>query len=152
MRMPLNTIRAAIIQAEGNLASAARRLRMTRGGVAYRVAKSKLLQELVEDQRQILVDEAESSLRKACKRGDAWAVCFTLKTQGRERGYIERVEHTGGAGGPLEFTFLIQRPALALDIDVTPPLALPGGNGNGNGAGNGHAIGEEQDAGGIAED
>jgi hypothetical protein len=37
-----------------------------------------------------LLDEAESQLGAAVRRGEGWAVCFLLKTRGRERGYVER--------------------------------------------------------------
>src|ERR1700719_2579738 len=45
-----------------------------------------------------LVDIGEVKLRAAVMAGDAWAVCFLLKTQGKDRGYSERTEqhHTGG--------------------------------------------------------
>lgn len=49
------------------------------------------------------------------------------------------VEHTGANGGPLEFTFLIQRAIPSNghgELDVTPRLAITaGGNGGGNGDG-----------------
>ena len=35
---------------------------------------------------------AELSLFKAIQTGEAWAVCFYLKTQGKDRGYVERYE------------------------------------------------------------
>ncbi|MEI8016283.1 MAG: hypothetical protein D4R81_07615 [Nitrospiraceae bacterium] len=40
----------------------------------------------------MFLDEAEAALHKAVMRGEAWAVCFTLKTQGKGRGYTERLE------------------------------------------------------------
>jgi hypothetical protein len=39
-----------------------------------------------------MVDNAESALNRSVLSGEAWAVCFTLKTQGKSRGYIERQE------------------------------------------------------------
>jgi hypothetical protein len=33
------------------------------------------------------------SLYSAVLRGEAWAVCFFLKTQARDRGYVERQDH-----------------------------------------------------------
>ena len=51
-----------------------------------------------------LVDLAEMSLRRAIMAGEAWAVALTLKTLGKDAGYVERVqnEHMGEGGGPLE--------------------------------------------------
>jgi len=39
-----------------------------------------------------MLDNAESVLYKAVLNGEAWAVCFFLKCQGKSRGYIERQE------------------------------------------------------------
>lgn len=50
----------------------------------------------VKDARELTKDQAEISLFKAIDKGEAWAVCFFLKTQARDRGYIERYEHGGG--------------------------------------------------------
>ena len=48
-----------------------------------------------------MLDNTESALYVAALRGEAWAVCFLLKTQGKSRGYVERAELTGKRGGPL---------------------------------------------------
>src|SRR5262245_56758193 len=36
-----------------------------------------------------VIDAAERSLYKAAADGEAWAVCFLLKTQAKDRGYVE---------------------------------------------------------------
>jgi len=38
------------------------------------------------------LDEAEGQLMRAVRKGEAWAICFMLKTQGKARGYVERQE------------------------------------------------------------
>ena len=38
------------------------------------------------------MDLAESALKRAVLAGEGWAVCFALKCQGKNRGYVERVE------------------------------------------------------------
>lgn len=43
-------------------------------------------------EREAVTDMAELSLYKAIQQGEAWAVCFYLKTQGKGRGYVERQE------------------------------------------------------------
>lgn len=48
------------------------------------------------------------------------------------------VEHTGPQGGPMEFTFLIQRAVPSNghgELDVTPQLAITAGGNGGNGHG-----------------
>ena len=47
---------------------------------------------IVNDARESMADNAESALGLATLRGEAWAVCFTLKCLGKDRGYIERGE------------------------------------------------------------
>lgn len=42
--------------------------------------------------RRELVDLAEISLRRAIVNGEGWAVAMTLKTLGRDDGYVERQE------------------------------------------------------------
>jgi hypothetical protein len=37
-----------------------------------------------------MLDNVESALYTAALAGEAWAVCFFLKTQGKARGYVER--------------------------------------------------------------
>lgn len=50
-------------------------------------------------EREDLVDFAESGLRRAVERDEAWAIAFALRTIGKHRGYTERHEMTGADGG-----------------------------------------------------
>lgn len=50
-----------------------------------------------------MIGNAVSKLVEAVNKGEAWAVCFTLKTQGKNEGWSERLEHTGKDGAPLNF-------------------------------------------------
>lgn len=59
----------------------------------------------IEQSRGELVDTAELALKRAVLAGEAWAVCFALKTIGRNRGYSERHEISGIEGEPIRFTF-----------------------------------------------
>lgn len=53
-------------------------------------------------QRERMKDIGELSLFRAVMAGEAWAVCFFLKTQAKDRGYIERQEVTGAGGKPIQ--------------------------------------------------
>lgn len=57
--------------------------------------------QAIEQVRGELVDTAELALKRAVLNGEAWAVCFALKTVGKGRGYIERQEFTGANGDPI---------------------------------------------------
>lgn len=83
---------AALEASMGNVSAAARALGYTRRRVEQRIAKSPQLQEARNDLRESMTDNAESALNRAILQGEAWAVCFYLKCQGKKRGYIERTE------------------------------------------------------------
>lgn len=59
----------------------------------------------IREEREAMTDVAELSLFNCIQKGEGWAVCFYLKTQGRNRGYVERLEYTGADGEPIPFTF-----------------------------------------------
>lgn len=50
------------------------------------------------------LDFAEAKLLKHIEEGNLTAIIFFLKTQGKARGYVERVELTGKDGKPVEIT------------------------------------------------
>tara|TARA_A200000159_G_scaffold38607_1_gene34981 strand:+ start:8407 stop:8772 length:366 start_codon:yes stop_codon:yes gene_type:complete len=55
----------------------------------------------VDDISNIALDFAESHLHKQIKGGNTSATIFYLKTKGKNRGYVERTEHTGFEGTKL---------------------------------------------------
>lgn len=83
---------AALKAAMGNISAASRALGMTRSYISHLVNADPELLQVAHDARETMVDNAESALGRAVLAGEAWAVCFTLKTQGKGRGYIERQE------------------------------------------------------------
>jgi hypothetical protein len=71
----------------------------------YNLAKKiPAIQEAIDIARGEMTDKAESKLFEAVDRGESWAVCFYLKTQGKNRGYIERQELSGPDGNQLVIT------------------------------------------------
>ena len=91
-RVTKKALSDALQKMQGNISAAARSLGLSRVTVHARINADPDLQAVVEDARQSMVDNAESALNRAVIQGEAWAVCFTLKTQGKRRGYVERVE------------------------------------------------------------
>lgn len=49
------------------------------------------VQAAIDAQRGRMVDTAELALWKALQNGEGWAISLTLKTIGRERGYVEKL-------------------------------------------------------------
>lgn len=82
----------ALVEMGGNLSAVARKFGVARSRVAEFVGKRPDLQKILADTRDTAIDHAESSLLRAILQGEAWAVCFMLKTQGKSRGYVERQE------------------------------------------------------------
>lgn len=61
------------------------------------------VQQAIDDARDKLVDSAELRLVEAIeKKGEPWAIALVLKTLGKKRGYVERIEQTGADGGPVQ--------------------------------------------------
>jgi hypothetical protein len=59
-------------------------------------------ERVVLEGREELVDMAENKLATNIANGCVTSILFTLKTLGKKRGYIERIEKTGADGAPLE--------------------------------------------------
>ena len=51
-----------------------------------------------DDERERVLDMAESALIKSVTEQEAWAVKYYLSTIGKQRGYVERQEVTGQNG------------------------------------------------------
>jgi len=55
-------------------------------------AKNPKVQGVIDSYRGKLVDKAELKLEQAVMAGEPWAVTLTLKSLGKNRGYVERSE------------------------------------------------------------
>lgn len=114
-------VAAALRLTKGTVSQAARRLRTTHRTIYRYIAKYPLCAEVIEEERDARVDAAELSLHKAVIAGEPWAVALTLKTLGRNRGYVERFEQTGAGGGPVQH----QAVPTIREVVVHVPAALP---------------------------
>jgi hypothetical protein len=83
-------VEGKLIELSGNMAAVARHFGVTRQAVWDFVHRRAELQQVAMDIREGMKDHAESALYNAALAGEAWAVCFFLKTQARDRGYTER--------------------------------------------------------------
>ena len=64
---------------------------------------------------------AESQLVKGIQTGQSWAVCFYLKTKGRDRGYSERREITDADGNNLTVRIIGGLPDETLRLSAPLP-------------------------------
>ena len=83
----------AIRDANGMVSAAARKLGVTRKTVYNYINKYVTVKEALADARESLLDMTEAELFKAIKAGNVTAIMFTLKTIGKDRGYVERSQH-----------------------------------------------------------
>lgn len=92
-RLTIEQIENALKAKAGNISEAAKALGVSRSTFYRRIEESPRLQEYLEDQREALVDIAESALRAEVVARNITAIIFALKTQGKRRGYVERTEN-----------------------------------------------------------
>jgi hypothetical protein len=87
----------ALAECKGMISPAARYLGCGRRTIQRYMKEYPEIAEAIEDADEEVNDIAELKLLDAIKRGEAWAICFRLKTKGKKRGYIEKAEigHTG---------------------------------------------------------
>lgn len=96
-RIRPDRIATALQAARGNISVAAASIGVSRNVIYQHIKKNEELQQVLTDSREALIDYAESALLQAVGEKQGWAVCFTLKTLGKSRGYVESVEqqHSG---------------------------------------------------------
>jgi len=96
-------IEDAIRKSAGNVTYAAKALGVGRTALHARIANSPQLQQVLREERESLVDMAESALRAEVLDRNMTAVIWTLKAspEAKRRGWGERQEHTGANGGPV---------------------------------------------------
>jgi transposase-like protein len=92
----------ALIDMNGMISKAARSLGVSRSLIYWYMDQHPEIREAVDEAKQMMLDEAESQLHKAVKKGTPWAVQYYLKTQGKQRGYVDRQEITGADGEAIQ--------------------------------------------------
>ena len=85
----------------GNISSIARRLGVTRATAYSYKERWKTVEDAINDEREAMLDFTENQLFKQVQDGNITAIIFTLKTLGKNRGYVERREVTGKDGDPI---------------------------------------------------
>lgn len=85
----------AIQRADGYVSTAAANLGVARATVYRFIEKYPKVREALADAREAQVDFAEGVLQGLIAEGNVAAVIFYLKTQGKQRGYVERTEVDG---------------------------------------------------------
>jgi len=83
---------AALQKTHGMVYLAAIDLGCAASTIYRRADKDKKVQATIDSYRGQLIDKAELKLEQAVMNGEPWAVTLTLKSLGKNRGYVERQE------------------------------------------------------------
>lgn len=97
---------------------AAEYLGCTTSTIRTRIREQPYLRAVLEEARGKLVDTAEEKLAEAVEKSEPWAVQMTLKTIGKDRGYVERKEHRHG-GDPNAPSISVEN-HISIDINTLP--------------------------------
>jgi len=81
------------------------------------------LAEVIEEAVELNLDTAESQLMTLIANGNLGAVIFYLKTKGKARGYVERVEATGSGGGPIKIDIETVRNARQRNLELVEEVS-----------------------------
>jgi hypothetical protein len=105
----------------GNISLACKMVNLHRSTFYEWCKTDSLFKASVEDINEIALDFAESELQKQIKNGSTAATIFYLKTKGKKRGYIERIEQEfrGGLENKLEISIVrTETPIRKLESDI----------------------------------
>ncbi len=111
-KVTVEEVEPLIAESRGNVAVIARKLGVSRGTIWNRCNESTTLMAALSDARETMLDNAESMLYKKVMEGSTIELLFFLKTQGRNRGYVERHEVTGKEGDAIQVSFVDYRAGL----------------------------------------
>jgi hypothetical protein len=98
------TVISALRETRGMVTVAARHLQCSPQTIENYVQRHAVVAEAKRQEREAILDIGELALVKAVEKGEGWAVCFLLKTVGRDRGYVERTEEKREVTGDIRIT------------------------------------------------
>lgn len=123
----------ALLRTHGRIYQAAAALGATPATIRRFIKDYPEVAEAAEAAKGILLDTAEDKLAEAIERGEPWAVQFYLKTQGKERGYVERQEMSASKNTRLKVQVEYADDWSAVggaDIETAAPATAPGTDGS----------------------
>lgn len=111
----IDEVIVALEATAGAVYLAARKLGITAQAIYKRAKKNKRIKRAIDRFRGEHIDLAESQLKLAVRDGKAWAIEFTLKTIGKDRGYCERKEVDAALHGPDEGPIEVRSDTIGYD-------------------------------------
>jgi len=101
MRFKAEEFLSAVPGSGGFITTIAARVGCSRNTVYTAIEKYSTVKQAIGDEKDSLKDMAENELLRQIKDGNTTATIFYLKTQAKDRGYVERQELTGAGGDSL---------------------------------------------------
>lgn len=92
MNVKQKNMLAALTANMGNVSKACKAAAVSRAVHYQWINSSEEYREAVEDSKEEILDFAESALHKLIESGNVTATIFFLKTIGKGRGYVEKLE------------------------------------------------------------
>jgi hypothetical protein len=105
-------IEAALVSTGGLVSTAAKKLGVTRQAIQYRITENPDLRDFLKEVREANLDFAEEKLLERIRDGHPQCIIFFLRTLGKDRGYVERMEQTGKNGKEIVAQKAIDLPPL----------------------------------------
>jgi len=87
MKLTKKAIEKAIIGSSGLISTIAQKLKVSRATVRNYLKKYPELEDLINEEKENLLDFTESKLIKKINDEESWAIKYFLSTQGMGRGY-----------------------------------------------------------------
>jgi hypothetical protein len=97
-RYTAQQVAAALTAAKGFVSVAAKNLQCSDETVRNYIKRYSACKQAVTDAREAMIDYAEGKLYQNIQNNDTVSILFFLKTQAKQRGYVERHEVTGADG------------------------------------------------------
>ena len=91
-KLTVDKVNVLIDEMMGNVSMVARTLNISRTTLYNYINSHSTVKAKLDEAREKMIDNVESVLYSKALAGEAWAVCFFLKTQAKHRGYVERQE------------------------------------------------------------
>ena len=101
----------ALTAARGMVVAAARVLGCAPRTMQKYIQENPKIAAAKDEQHELNLDKAELKLLQAIDAGRPWAICFFLKCQGKDRGYIEKAQYENVGPPPtFQFSFVAATP------------------------------------------
>jgi len=106
-KLSVKAVDKALRDARGNISHVAREMGVSRSTLYRYITDSASLRQTLEDAREEFLDIAEDALMRKVNEGDTASIIFALKTRGKDRGYVERMQQevSGKDGGAIRVVY-----------------------------------------------